>query len=56
MFDPKGNKMNMDKLLMDTKTATVWVPAPENELGRLSQGLNNRLNAQNTIMITYIVE
>ena len=34
---------------MDMKTATVWAPAPENELGRLSQGFKNRLKAQDAI-------
>ena len=49
MFDPKGNKMSIDALLEDPITSQVWKPALENELGRLSQGFNNRVKAQDTI-------
>ena len=49
IFDDKGNKMNMDKLLLNTRTSSVWGPALENELGRLSQGFKNRVKAQDAM-------
>ena len=49
MSDPKGNKISMDSLLLDPLTASVWWPALENELGRLSQGFKNRVTAQDAM-------
>ena len=49
IFDPKGNKMSIDKLISDPVLAKVWQPALENELGRLSQGFKKRVQAQDAM-------
>ena len=41
--------MNMDTLLQDKVMSSVWVPALENELGRLSQNFKDMVRAQDAM-------
>ena len=47
--DKVGNKLSLEKLLQDPSTSKIWFPSTENELGRLAQGLANRVKAQDAM-------
>ena len=49
IFDPKGNKLQLDKRIKDDKTFQVWAPALENKVGRLAQLFKGRVKAQNAM-------
>ena len=48
IFDDNGKKLNMDNLLKGN-TKEIWLKGCENELGRLANGLPNRITGSNTI-------
>ena len=56
IFNGQGHKMNIDTLLSSKDTRDVWLPATENELGRLSQGFKNRVKAQDALDFIYFNE
>ena len=49
MFDDKGNKMSMEKLLKGPDGQKIWSRALSNEWGRLAQGNKYGVKATNTI-------
>ena len=53
IFNEQGMKMNIDTLLAGPETRKVWMPATENELGRLSQGFKQRVKVQDAINFIY---
>ena len=48
MFDDLGNKLNIDKLIKGPNAET-WLQSLDNELGRLADGIPNKINGTNTI-------
>ena len=49
IFDPQGRKLSIDRLITNPDTAPVWSQALENELGRLSNGFQKRVKAQQAL-------
>ncbi len=49
IFDSHAKKMSIDRLITDPNTSPVWSAALENELGRLSNGFQNRVKPQNVM-------
>lgn len=49
MIDDKGIRQSLDMLLANPNTEPTWSPGVENELGRLAQGFDNRVDGTNTI-------
>ena len=49
IFDAKGKKRSIDSLLQDKQTTSIWSKALENELGRLAQGFQHRVKAQDAM-------
>ena len=53
IFDQAGKKRSIDSLLQDKTTHPVWSKALENELGRLAQGFDNCVKAQDAMDFIY---
>ena len=49
IYDDDEKKLNIDKLIMDPTTAPTWSKSLENKLGRLFQGLKNRVTPQDAL-------
>ena len=47
--DKVGNKLSLDKLLQNSSMSKIWFPSTENELGRLAQGFQGRVKAQDAM-------
>ena len=49
IYDSDGNKLNIDKLITNPTTSPIWIKSLENELGRLSQGFQDRVTPQDAL-------
>ena len=49
VYDKNGKKQSLDMLLANPETKPIWASGVENELGRLAQGFEDRVQGTNTI-------